>query len=115
MQLEAKGDTATMGHQLERRDVLRSALFLNSLTLICKRGCKQKQRNSTWTASTGISATTPSGAAASIDLLAVVENGDKNSPVRKLINRKQLDAFRYGIAFSRGAVMEEDNVSFIQV
>jgi len=66
-------------------------------------------------ASTGIGANTPSGAAASMDLLAVVENGGVTSPVRKLTNRKQLDAFRYGSAFSRGAVMEEDDVSFIQV
>ena len=66
-------------------------------------------------ASTGIGANTPSGAAASMDLLAVVENGDRTSPVRKLTNRKQLDAFRYGSAFSRGAVLEEDDVTLIQV
>ncbi len=66
-------------------------------------------------ASTGIGADTPSGAAASMDLLAVVENGDLTSRVRKLSNRKQLDAFRYGAAFSRGTVIEEDDVSLIQV
>ena len=66
-------------------------------------------------ASTGIGANTSSGAAASMDLLAVVENGDMPSPVRKLTNRKQLDAFRYGAAFSRGAVIEEDDVTLIQV
>ena len=66
-------------------------------------------------ASTGIGADTPSGAAASMDLLAVVENGDMTSLVRKLTNRKQLDAFRYGAAFSRGAVIKEDNVTLIQV
>jgi enamine deaminase RidA (YjgF/YER057c/UK114 family) len=38
-----------------------------------------------------------------------------NSPVRKLTNRKQLDAFRYGAAFSRGAVIEDDGVTLIQV
>jgi enamine deaminase RidA (YjgF/YER057c/UK114 family) len=57
----------------------------------------------------------PSGAAASMDLLAVVENDDMSSPVRKLTNRKQLDAFRYGAAFSRGAVIKDDDVSLIQV
>ena len=66
-------------------------------------------------ASTGIGADTPSGAAASMDLLAVVENGDMTSPVRKLTSRKQLDAFRYGAAFSRGAFIKEDNVSLLQV
>jgi enamine deaminase RidA (YjgF/YER057c/UK114 family) len=66
-------------------------------------------------ASTGIGADMPSGAAASMDLLAVVENGHMTSPVKKLTSRKQLDAFRYGAAFSRGAVIEEDNVSLIQV
>jgi enamine deaminase RidA (YjgF/YER057c/UK114 family) len=66
-------------------------------------------------ASTGIGADTPSGAAASLDLLAVVENGDMASPVRKLTNRKQLDAFRYGAAFSRGALIKEPDGSLIQV
>ena len=66
-------------------------------------------------ASTGIGADTPSGAAASMDLLAVVENEGTTSLVRKLTNKKQLDAFRYGAAFSRGAVIKEDDVSLIQV
>ncbi len=66
-------------------------------------------------ASTGIGANMPSGAAASMDLLAVVENGDLTSRVRKLSNRKQLDAFRYGAAFSRGAVIEEGYVNIIQI
>jgi enamine deaminase RidA (YjgF/YER057c/UK114 family) len=66
-------------------------------------------------ASTGIGADTSSGAAASMDLLAVVENGDMNSLVRKLTNKKQLDAFRYGVAFSRGAVIDEEDVTVIQV
>lgn len=66
-------------------------------------------------ASTGISAAAPSGAAVSMDLLAVVENCDGTAPVRKLTNKKQLDAFRYGAAFSRGAVIKEDDVTLIQV
>jgi enamine deaminase RidA (YjgF/YER057c/UK114 family) len=66
-------------------------------------------------ASTGIGADTPSGAAASMDLLAVVGNGDGTSLVRKLTNSKQLDAFRYGAAFSRGAVINEDDVTIIQI
>jgi enamine deaminase RidA (YjgF/YER057c/UK114 family) len=66
-------------------------------------------------ASTGIGADTSSGAAASMDLLAVVKNNDSPSPVIKLSNRKQLDAFRYGAAFSRGAVIREDDVDIIQI
>jgi len=66
-------------------------------------------------ASTGIGANMPSGAAASMDLLAVLENGAMTSTVRKLTNKKQLDAFRYGAAFSRGAVIEEDDVTLIHV
>jgi enamine deaminase RidA (YjgF/YER057c/UK114 family) len=66
-------------------------------------------------ASTGIGAATPSGAAASMDLLAVRGDCNGTSPVRKLSNRRQLDAFRYGAAFSRGAVMMEDEVKLIQV
>ena len=50
-----------------------------------------------------------------MDLLAVVENGDTTLPVRKLTNRKQLDAFRYGAAFSRGAVITGDEVNIIQI
>ena len=66
-------------------------------------------------ASTGIGADTPSGAEASMDLLAVVGNNDMPSAVRKLSSRKQLDAFRYGAAFSRGAVITEDDLELIQI
>jgi enamine deaminase RidA (YjgF/YER057c/UK114 family) len=62
-------------------------------------------------ASTGIGAHMPSGEAASMDLLAVVDD----SKIKQLSNRKQLDAFRYGAAFSRGAVIEEDDVKIIQI
>jgi len=66
-------------------------------------------------ASTGIGAESPSGAAALMDLLAVVESDDMSSSVIKLSNRKQLDAYRYGAAFSRGTVIREDDVNIIQV
>jgi enamine deaminase RidA (YjgF/YER057c/UK114 family) len=66
-------------------------------------------------ASTGIGADAPSGAAASMDLLAVVRSDDTTLPVRKMTNRGQLDAFRYGAAFSRGAVIEENDVKVIEV
>ena len=66
-------------------------------------------------ASTGIGANMPSGAAASMDLLAVKENDHIPSAIKKLSNRKQLDAFRYGAAFSRGAVIRENDVDIIQI
>jgi enamine deaminase RidA (YjgF/YER057c/UK114 family) len=66
-------------------------------------------------ASTGIGASAPSGAAASMDLLAVLENDERTPSVRKLTNQGQLDAFRYGAAFSRGAVIAEHDVKLIQV
>jgi len=66
-------------------------------------------------ASTGIGVSVPSGAAASMDLLAVVENDGSPSRVRKMTNPGQLDAFRYGAAFSRGAVIEESDVKLIEV
>ncbi|MBW1939325.1 MAG: hypothetical protein JRI67_11305, partial [Deltaproteobacteria bacterium] len=66
-------------------------------------------------ASTGIRGETPSGAAATVDLLAVVENGGIRPEVRKMTNTAQLDAFRYGSAFSRGAVVREACLAMIQV
>ena len=65
-------------------------------------------------ASTGIKGDTPSGAAAAMDLIAVVgETGRQH--VRQLTNASQLDAFRYGSAFSRGAIIQEPDVSLIEV
>jgi enamine deaminase RidA (YjgF/YER057c/UK114 family) len=66
-------------------------------------------------ASTGIGTDASSGAAASMDLLAVVISDDATLPVRKLTNPGQLDAFRYGAAFSRGAAISEDDVTVIHV
>jgi enamine deaminase RidA (YjgF/YER057c/UK114 family) len=65
-------------------------------------------------ASTGIGADAPSGAAAAMDLLAVVEDS-RTARIRKLTNHGQLDAFRYGAAFSRGAVIDDDDVTLIEV
>ena len=65
-------------------------------------------------ASTGIRAYLPSGAAAAMDLLALVPEAGRPS-VRRLTNTAQLDAFRYGAAFSRGAVIKEDDLRIIQI
>jgi len=66
-------------------------------------------------ASTGIGVRTPSQATSAMDLLALVDNGNSFSRVKQLTSRGQLDAFRYGSAFSRGAVIHESDVSLIEV
>jgi enamine deaminase RidA (YjgF/YER057c/UK114 family) len=66
-------------------------------------------------ASTGISGSSSLGGTATMDLLAIV-GGDKNSHVvQKLTNRVQLDAFRYGSAFSRGALIRNQDVSLLEI
>ena len=65
-------------------------------------------------ASTGIRGETPSGAAAAMDLIATVKQAGRPA-VKQLTNAAQLDAFRYGSAFSRGALIQEPDVSLIEV
>ncbi len=65
-------------------------------------------------ASTGIRGETPSGAASTMDLMAIVGKADRLA-VKQLTNAAQLDAFRYGSAFSRGAIIQEPDVSLIEV
>lgn len=57
-------------------------------------------------ASTGVSADNSGGAACSMDVLAVVAKDDASRTVRCLSNPHQKEAFNYGSAFSRGAVIE---------
>ncbi len=66
-------------------------------------------------ASTGIRGDTPSGAAATMDLIAIVGEAGTRPDVKQLTNTTQLDAFRYGSAFSRGALIQEPDVSLIEV
>jgi enamine deaminase RidA (YjgF/YER057c/UK114 family) len=66
-------------------------------------------------ASTGICGETPSGAAAAMDLLAIVGETGSRPAVKQLTNPTQLDAFRYGSAFSRGALIQEPDVSLLEV
>jgi enamine deaminase RidA (YjgF/YER057c/UK114 family) len=65
-------------------------------------------------ASTGIGADSSSGVAAIMDLFAAVPETGR-SAVKQLSNCAQLDAFRYGAAFSRGAVIKEDDLKIVQV
>jgi enamine deaminase RidA (YjgF/YER057c/UK114 family) len=66
-------------------------------------------------ASTGIRGELASGAAGALDLLAVVGPPGSRPLVKQLSNPGQQDAFRYGSAFSRGAIIRQSNLSLIQV
>ncbi|MFZ5451576.1 MAG: Rid family hydrolase [Thermodesulfobacteriota bacterium] len=66
-------------------------------------------------ASTGIRGEVASGAAGALDLLAVVGPVESRPLVRQLRNPGQKDAYKYGSAFSRGALMHQGDVTLIQV
>jgi enamine deaminase RidA (YjgF/YER057c/UK114 family) len=66
-------------------------------------------------ASTGIRGEVPTGAAGALDLLAVVGPVESQPLVRQLSNPGQQDAFQYGSAFSRGALIRQPDISLIQV
>jgi enamine deaminase RidA (YjgF/YER057c/UK114 family) len=66
-------------------------------------------------ASTGIRGETSLGGAGVLDLLALIGPEDSKALVRQLSNVGQEDAFRYGSAFSRGALIRGPNVSMIEV
>jgi enamine deaminase RidA (YjgF/YER057c/UK114 family) len=66
-------------------------------------------------ASTGILGEAPSGAACTLDLLAVVGSPESRPLVRQLRNPGQAEAFQYGSAFSRRVFIGQSDVSLIQV
>jgi enamine deaminase RidA (YjgF/YER057c/UK114 family) len=66
-------------------------------------------------ASTGIRAELPGGAACVLDLLAVVTPETRGPAVECLTNPRQQEAFRYGSAFSRSAVIHGAREDLIQV
>jgi enamine deaminase RidA (YjgF/YER057c/UK114 family) len=66
-------------------------------------------------ASTGIRGEVPGGAVAALDLLAVAGPVESRPLVRQLRNRGQQDAFQYGSAFSRGALIYQSDFAMIQV
>jgi enamine deaminase RidA (YjgF/YER057c/UK114 family) len=71
-------------------------------------------RNLLLPASTGIRGDTPLGTAA-MDLIAIIGQKGMRPVIKQLTNVTQLDAFRYGSAFSRGALIQEPGVSLIEV
>lgn len=66
-------------------------------------------------ASTGVGASNSQRSALTMDLFAVAGPADTRPIVRQLTNAAQLDAFRYGSAFSRGAVIQEFDVTIIEI
>jgi enamine deaminase RidA (YjgF/YER057c/UK114 family) len=66
-------------------------------------------------ASTGIRGEMSQGSAGVLDLLALVGPEGSKPRVRQLTNVGQEDAFRYGSAFSRGALICGPDVSMIEV
>jgi enamine deaminase RidA (YjgF/YER057c/UK114 family) len=66
-------------------------------------------------ASTGIRGDTNSCAVATMDLIAVIGDPASRPMVKQLTNRGQLDAFRYGAAFSRGALIRGAVTSLFQL
>jgi enamine deaminase RidA (YjgF/YER057c/UK114 family) len=66
-------------------------------------------------ASTGINGRVTTGAACALDLCAVVGHKTSRPLVKQLSNPGQRDAFQYGSAFSRGALLQQPDVSLIQV
>ena len=66
-------------------------------------------------ASTGIAMVPASGSAGILDLVAAIGPDGKPIAVKQLCNPGQKDAFRYGSAFSRGAVIETPEARILQL
>jgi enamine deaminase RidA (YjgF/YER057c/UK114 family) len=66
-------------------------------------------------ASTGIGGELPTGAAGALDLLALAGPPESRPRIRQLSHPGQPEAFTYGSAFSRGALIEGPDISLIQV
>ena len=66
-------------------------------------------------ASTGVQGVTPQRSSCTMDLIAASLNADVRPTVVQMTNVKQRDAFYYGAAFSRGAFIQEPDVSLIEV
>lgn len=66
-------------------------------------------------ASTGIQGEVPTGASGTLDLLAVTGDIKSRPVIRQLSSPGQPEAFTYGSAFSRGALIKEPDVSLVQV
>jgi len=66
-------------------------------------------------ASTGILADSTGGAACTLDVLAVAGAGSGTTPVEFLRNPRQQEAFRYGSAFSRCAIVRGASEDLVEI
>ncbi len=66
-------------------------------------------------ASTGISGVAPHRSAEAVDLIAAIGAEGVRPRIKQLSNEGQKDAFRYGSAFSRGALIREKDADVIQL
>jgi enamine deaminase RidA (YjgF/YER057c/UK114 family) len=66
-------------------------------------------------ASTGIGGINPRKSAAVMDLLAITGPPERMPVIKQLTNNRQMDAFHYGSAFSRGVLIRESDVTTIQI
>ena len=66
-------------------------------------------------ASTGVRGDNPRRTACVLDLIAVTGPAQSRPLVKQMNNWRQKDAFRYGSAFSRGALIREADVSLVEV
>ncbi len=66
-------------------------------------------------ASTGIRGDNPFDAACVMDFLAIGANGSSAPAIKQLTNPRQKDAFGYQKAFSRGAWVQGDGISHVQI
>jgi enamine deaminase RidA (YjgF/YER057c/UK114 family) len=66
-------------------------------------------------ASTGIQGTVLNGAPVTMDLLAVVPVDDSQPMIKRMSSTRQIEAYHYYSAFSRGLLIPEPEVSMIQV
>jgi enamine deaminase RidA (YjgF/YER057c/UK114 family) len=66
-------------------------------------------------ASTGIQGTILNGAPVTMDLLAVVPGEDSQPLIKRMSSTRQIEAYHYYSAFSRGLLIHEPEVSMIQV
>jgi enamine deaminase RidA (YjgF/YER057c/UK114 family) len=66
-------------------------------------------------ASTGIQGTVLNGAPVTMDLLAVVPGDDSQPMIKRMSSTRQIEAYHYYSAFSRGILVHEPEVSMIHV
>jgi len=66
-------------------------------------------------ASTGIQGTVLSGAPVAMDILAVGPGEDSHQMIKRMSSTRQIEAYQYYSAFSRGLIIHEPEISIIQV